>query len=365
MSFPKLTNYPLVNFSGRRVLVRVDYNVPLEEEGEKIVVVDDSRIRFSMETLKFLLDAGARIILLSHLGDPGGKVKEELSLAPVAQKLNELAFGLAGYKKKVKFCPRALGRQPQTAIRELNKGEILVLENLRFYPGEEENDPVFAKRLARLGDFYLNEAFSCSHRAHASIVGLPKLLPAAAGFRFCQEEEILRKVRFSPQRPVVLVVGGVKEDKIEAAKEMALWVDKVLVGGQLVNNPKLKAKNQKLGAKVLKKIVFGKLREDEQDLDEKTIKQFEEEIRKAGTVIFAGPVSNTTKGFFEGTRVLFEAALSGEAFVLAGGGDTEAALTKLGLTDRIDYISAGGGAMLAYLAKGTLPGIEALEKTRY
>jgi len=358
VSFPKLTDYPLTNFSGRRVLVRVDYNVPLEEKGGKIVVVDDSRIRFSMETLKFLLDAGARIILLSHLGDPGGKVKEELSLAPVAQKLNELAFGLAGYKKKVKFCPRILGRQPQTAIRELNKGEILVLENLRFYPGEEGNDPVFAKRLAKLGDFYLNEAFSCSHRAHASIVGLPKLLPAAAGFHFCQEEEILRKVRFSPQRPVVLVVGGVKEDKIEAAKEMASWVDKVLVGGKIVQSSSFKVQSSK-------KIILGKLRKDGEDLSRETIAQFSQELRKAGTAIFAGPVSNTSKGFFEGTRALFEAALSGEAFVLAGGGDTEAALTKLGLTDRIDYISAGGGAMLAYLAKGTLPGIEALEKTRY
>ena len=355
MPIPILTDYSPANFSGRRVLARVDYNVPLQEGGGKLVVADDSRIRFSMETLKFLLDAEARIILLSHLGDPGGKVKEELSLAPVAQKLNELAFGLIGYKKKVKFCPRALGRQPQTAIRGLGKGEILVLENLRFYPGEEANDPVFAKRLAKLGDFYLNEAFSCSHRPHASIVGLPKLLPAAAGFRFCQEEEILRKVRFSPQRPVVLVVGGVKEDKIEAAKEMASWVDKVLVGGKLAETI-FKSKD---------KVRVGKLREDGQDLDRVTIKQFEEEIKKAGTVIFAGPVSNTSKGFFEGTRALFEAALSGEAFVLAGGGDTEAALTKLGLTDRIDYISAGGGAMLAYLAKGTLPGIEALEKTRY
>jgi len=355
MPIPILTDYSPANFSGRRVLARVDYNVPLQEGGGKLVVADDSRIRFSMETLKFLLDAEARIILLSHLGDPGGKVKEELSLAPVAQKLNELAFGLIGYKKKVKFCPRALGRQPQTAIRGLGKGEILVLENLRFYPGEEANDPVFAKRLAKLGDFYLNEAFSCSHRPHASIVGLPKLLPAAAGFRFCQEEEILRKVRFSPQRPVVLVVGGVKEDKIEAAKEMASWVDRVLVGGKIVQSSKFKVQG-------LEKIVLGKLRKDGEDLSRETIAQFSQELKKAGTVIFAGPVSNTSKGFFEGTRALFEAALSGEAFVLAGGGDTEAALTKLGLTDRIDYISAGGGAMLAYLAKGTLPGIEALKQ---
>ncbi|MBP8591341.1 phosphoglycerate kinase [Candidatus Shapirobacteria bacterium] len=376
MPFPKLTDYSLANFSGRRVLVRMDYNVPLEEKEGKLVVADDSRIRFSMETLKFLLDAKARIILLSHFGDPGGRRKEEFSLAPVAQKLNELSFGLIGYKGKVKFCPRALGRQPQTAVRDLEKGEILVLENLRFYPGEEANDPVFAKRLAKLGDFYLNEAFSCSHRSHASIVELPKLLPAAAGFRFCQEEEILRRVRFSPQRPVVLVVGGVKEDKIEVAQKMASWVDKILVGGKLVKSSKFPPKAglcprltpPKAGAPLAdkvqsqEKIILGKLREDGQDLDKATIKQFEEEIKKAGTVIFAGPIGNTSEGFFEGTKALFEAALDSEAFVLAGGGDTEAALTKLGLTDRMDYISAGGGAMLAYLSEGTLVGIEALRR---
>jgi len=346
MPIPILADYSSSYFNGKRVLVRVDYNVPLQKRGEKWLISDDSRIRFSLDTLSYLISSEARVILLSHLGGP-------ISLAPVAQKLNELSFGLIGYKRKVKFCPKTAGKEVKSWVRGLEKGDILLLENLRFERGEKENDSFFAKRLAKLADFYVNDAFSCSHRRHASIVGLPRILPHAIGIRFEEEVKKLASILERPQRPVVLVLGGIKEEKLEYARKMIGWIDKILVGGKIVKSPKLKVQSSR-------KIMLGKLREDGQDIDQETIRQFGEEIKKAETVIFAGPIGNTDAGIFRGTKRLFEAAIESDAFVLAGGGDTESALTKLGLVDKMDYIVSGGGAMLSFLANGTLPGIEAL-----
>jgi len=350
MSIPILTDYFPAYFNGRRVLVRVDYNVPFREEEGKMVIEDDSRIRFSLDTLSYLFASGARVILLSHWG-------ESISLAPVAQKLNELAFGLIGYKRKVKFCPKSVGKETERWAKNLEKGEILLLENSRFLKGEERNSLILAKRWAKLADFYVNDAFSCSHRRHASIVGLPRFLPHAAGLKFEEEVITLTKVWENPRRPVVLVLGGVKEDKLETARKMIKWVDKILVGGKLPN-----LKSQISNLKNNDKILVGKLREDGQDINKETIRQFSEEIKKAGTVIFAGPIGNTKANIFTGTKELFEVAVANKAFVLAGGGDTQSALTKLGLIGNMDYIASGGGAMLAFLANGTLPGIEALRK---
>ena len=353
MDIPILTDYPASFFNGKRVLVRVDYNVPLYEKGGRWLVADDYRLRSSFDTLGYLVSARARIILLSHLDNPRGKFQARLSLAPAAQKLNELSFGLIGYKGKVKFCPKVVGKGVHRWARNLEKGEIMLLENVRFRSGEEENSLVLAKKWAKLGEFYVNEAFSCSHRRHASIIRLPQVLPHAAGIDFEKNVEILGDVRRHPQRPVVLVLGGVKKDKIDYARKMAGWVDKVLVGGRIVQSPKLKIQGQG-------KIILGKLRKDGQDISKETIKQFSGEIRKAGTVIFAGPIGNTTAGVFWGTKKLFMAAIESGAFILAGGGDTQDALTKLRLADKISYISSGGGAMLMFLGEGTLPGIEAL-----
>ena len=233
MDISILTDYSPLHFDGKRVLVRVDYNVPLQKRGEKWLVSDDSRIRLSLDTLSYLVSSGARVILLSHLG-------ESISLAPVAQKLNELAFGLIGYKRKVKFCPKIMGGEVKRWVKDLEKGDILLLENLRFEKGEEKNDPLFTKRLAKLGDFYVNEAFSCSHRRHASIVGLPRILSHAVGIRFEKEMKTLVNILDHPRRPVVLVLGGIKEDKLNYAQKMVGWIDKVLVGGKLVQSPKLK-----------------------------------------------------------------------------------------------------------------------------
>ena len=355
MSIPVLTDYSPSYFDGKRVLVRVDYNVPLQKRGEKWLVGDDSRIRFSLDTLGYLVFSKARVILLSHLGKP-------VSLAPVAQKLNELAFGLIGYKRKVKFCPKIIGGEVRRWVKNMEKGDILLLENLRFEKGEEENDPIFAKRLAKLADFYVNDAFSCSHRRHASIVGIPRILPHAVGAGFEKDVETLKNILEHPRRSVVLVLGGVKEDKLETAQKMVKWVDKILVGGKLPQaifnfHPPAGGSNFKNNDKVL----VGKLREDGQDISKETIGQFSKEIKKAGTVIFAGPIGNTKANIFTGTKELFEVAVASKAFVLAGGGDTQSALTKLGLADNMDYIVSGGGAMLSFLANGTLPGIEALK----
>jgi len=346
VSIPVLTDYSPSYFNGRRVLVRVDYNVPLQKRGEKWLIGDDSRIRSSLDTLSYLVSSKARVILLSHLGKP-------ISLAPVAQKLNELAFGLIGYKRKVKFCPKIVGKEVKGWVKDLEKGDILLLENLRLEKGEEKNDPLFAKRLAKLADFYVNDAFSCSHRRHASIVGIPRILPHAVGSGFEKDIKTLKNILEHSQRPVVLVLGGIKEDKLKTARKMVKWVDKILVGGTLVKSSKLKVQSSK-------KIILGKLRRDGQDISKTTIKRFIEEIKKAGTVIFAGPIGNTGAGIFTGTKRLFEAAIESDAFVLAGGGDTQSALTRLGLADNMNYIVSGGGAMLSFLADGTLPGIEAL-----
>jgi phosphoglycerate kinase len=344
------------SFDGLRVLVRADYNVSLKKGQKGLVVDNDERIRLSFSTLQFLLEAGARVILLSHLGRPKKELDQQFSLLPVAQKINELAFGLIGYKKKVLFSPRAIGGQAQSRLKKLEKGQMLLLENLRFYPGEENNDPVFTKRLAKLGNFYINDAFSVSHRKHASVVGLPKVLPSAAGLALEKEINSLTSLLKNPARPLVLVVGGVKEDKLKFTSQMLDWTDQILLGGLLP---------EKIAAfpKILKskKVFPGKLTDDKQDLDRQTIVDFKEKIIQAKTIVLAGPVGNTDQNHYQGTKALFEAAIASGGFVVAGGGDTQAALTRLGVIDSIDYIASGGGAMLDFLANRTLPGIEALK----
>ena len=322
MVLPKLSEEKV---KGKSVLLRLDLDVG----------IDTSRIESAKETLNFLVENSAKTIIIGHKGRPEGTRVESLSLRGLIPVLSNL-----------------IG---QEVIFE-GKGNIVLKENLRFDPGEETNDENFAKKLASLADVYVNEAFAVSHRAHASIVGVPKYLPHAAGFRFIEEVANLSKVIESSKRPVIVLISGIKEDKVEMAKELAEKVDKVLVGGKLpkyfgdVNpNPK--------------KIIIGDLTLDGADITLDSAQRFKAEIAKAGTIVLAGVLGKyEEEDYRQGTKEVFRAVSQASAYKVAGGGDTEAALTMLDLTKKFDWISVGGGAMLEFLASGTLPGIEALKK---
>ena len=300
--------------SGKRVLVRADLDVP-----EKA----NSRLEALLPTLRLLSQKGAEIIIIGHRGRPEGKVVEELKLASIEERLRKI----------------------------VGEVDFKVLENLRFDPGEEANNPEYAKALSQNGDCYVNEAFANSHRAHASIVTLPKLLPHSAGLRFVKEVENLSRVLESPKKPTVAIVSGIKQDKVEMAKALSQKVDKVLVGD---NTDSIRMQNGE-------KLMIANLIMDKEDITLNSIDRFKEEITKAGTIILAGVLGKyEDAGHIQGTKEIFQAVASSSAYKIAGGGDTEAALTLFGLTDRFDWVSVGGGAMLEFLTKGTLPGIEAL-----
>lgn len=405
MKLPSLRTFHL---KSKRVLVRVDVDIPLEN-GQ---VADDTRLRECLPTIEYLLKQGAKVILLGHLGRPEGKINPEFSLKPVAEKLGELLC--------CRFKESNLGGFGGYEGFE-GDGEIFILENLRFYPGEESNDPQFAKSLAGLGDFYVNEAFASSHREHASIVGVPKLLPHAAGYHFQKEVENLSKVIENPRKPLVVIIGGAKvETKLSIIKGLFDKADIFLLGGVVANtfmaadkiHPK-KVGRSKIDENFLneaktilslqqgKRTVFPNFGEiwriklppdviiaDEEgngletvyisgkegeafgqnkmilDIGPETAKLYEKIINLAGTVIWNGPMGKVEgKEGQEGTRRIGEAIANSTAFKVVGGGDTVAALKKFGLLAKMDYVSTGGGAMLEFLAKGTLPGIDALKLT--
>jgi phosphoglycerate kinase len=345
MQLPDLRNFDL---KGKRVLVRCDYDVPLENG----VVVDDSRILASLPTIQYLLSQNAKVILLAHLGRPNGEVKEELSLKPVAEKLHELL-------PDINFKFEIFNFQSNSNDQIFNSdGEVILLENLRFDKREEENDPEFTQKLASLGDFYVNDAFAVSHREHASIVGLPKLLPHAAGFQLQKEVATLSSTFENPRRPVVLLLGGVKEDKLKIIPGFLSWVDRILIGGYLPmiidEQPDLVVKDQK--------VEIGTLSDNKLDLDLATTEKFAEALEKAGTIIWAGPLGKTEDPEGVNATKTIAQVLSGiNALKIGGGGDTEAVLTKLNLLGSMDYISMGGTAMLEFLAYHHLPGIEVLQ----
>lgn len=335
MNFPTLSKF---NVSGKKVLIRLDLDVD----------EDYTRLEFAKKTLDFLAENMAKTIIIGHKGRPEGKVNSELSLSPLAQVLG----GVVG--KTVDFVNDIVGPEAQKKAQNLPDGEIILLQNLRFDLGEEQNNETFSRNLSSLGEVYINEAFAVSHREHTSIVGIPKLLPHFAGFRFIKEVENLSKVLDAPKRPVVLVIGGIKKDKIEYIKNFTRLADKILVGGRLPlyfgdENPEPD------------KILLGQLTADGADITINTINRFREEIFKAGTIVVAGvPGKYEDEGHRQGTQEVFSAIAQSRAFKIAGGGDAEAAITKFGLNEQFDWISVGGGAMLEFLAKGTIPGIEAL-----
>ncbi|OGM76506.1 hypothetical protein A2210_00815 [Candidatus Woesebacteria bacterium RIFOXYA1_FULL_40_18] len=324
MDLPKLTG---LDISGKRVLVRLD----LDTEPN----LNDLRIKASEETLNFLKENEAQIIIIGHKGRPGGKVDEVLSLKPF-----QSIFDKWGAK---------------------------VEENLRFDPGEEKNDPEFAQKLASLGEIYVNEAFAVSHRQHASIVALPLQFKStsknsvAAGFRFIKEVENLEKVLENPKKPTLAIISGIKEDKVQMAKDLTKIFDKILVGGRL---PEYMGDERLVSVRVRgenEKLVIGNLTQDKEDITLNTIGAFKEEIKKARTILLAGVLGKyEDEGHRQGTKEIFEAVANSSAFKVAGGGDTEAAITVLKLNDKFDWMSVGGGAMLEFLCNKTLPGIEAL-----
>jgi phosphoglycerate kinase len=348
MRFPQLTD---LKVAGKRVLLRVDFDVPLTQEKGKWLVADDTRLRLALKTVRFLLGQKTKVIILAHLGRPKGERTKSLNLEPVVTSF----FSLLEGRVKVELFPFVLGKKIKKRVAQMEEGEVLVLENLRFYPEEKRNEVGFAKRLASLGDFYVNEAFAVSHREHASIVGLPRFLPSAFGFNFLKEVRILTRVYKEPRRPVVVVLGGRKRSKVLAGQILLGWVDWVLVGGKLVEFDGILefADHKKVKADLTRK---------GDDITLESAREFAEIIKKAGTVIWSGPMGAfENPRFLRGTRMVAEAVIASKAFSVVGGGDTEAALTKLGLADKIDYICSGGGAMLNFLAqRGTLPGIDAI-----
>jgi phosphoglycerate kinase len=317
MDLPKLENQELKR---KKVLVRADLDVDEKE---------DYRLQALIPTLKLLQEKGAEIILIGHRGRPEGKIVEELKMKPIEDKLRQIA------------------------------GEInfSVLENLRFNAGEESNDPEFAKELAKNGEFYVNESFATSHRNAASITGLPKLLPHAAGLRFEKEIENLSKVFENPKKPVIFLISGLKEDKLSSIEPLKKIADKILIAGRL---PDYLGDDSPLRKDP--QVMVADLIADKEDITLNSIEKFKQEINKAGTIVVAGPMGKyEDEGHRQGTEGVFRAVAQSNAFKIVGGGDSIAAVNSLSLSTRFDWISVGGGAMLEFLVKGTLPGIEALQ----
>lgn len=328
-------------FTGKKAIVRANFDVPLEN-GQ---VQDTTRLEDALPTIKLLRQNQCQIVLLAHAGRPEGRFDSESSMLPVAA-----------------FLSNALGETVvvadyQTDYHQISLPEasIVLLENLRFWPEEELNDPQFGEYLASLGDFYINEAFANCHRKHASIVGIPTHKPSYAGLSLTKEMEVLHNVRNNPEHPLVVVIGGAKlETKAPLVQAFADKADQILVGGKIA----IELKDQVVPANV----VVGELTPDSKDITEDSARKFAEIIMAAKTVIWNG-----TMGVFEepehqlGTKIVAEAINQTTAFTIMGGGDTETALTFFNLEAGIDHISSGGGAMLTYLVDGNLVGVEALD----
>lgn len=328
----------------KRIIVRGDLDVPVAL-GE---VVDGARLEAMRETLDYLTLRGAKVILMGHLGRPGGRPSLEYSMGPVANYLKNLKYS-------VKKADSLFGQEVNTAIDLMEAGNILLLENLRFDPGEESNDPDFARKLAALGDLYVNECFSTVHRAHASIVGIPKLIPAYTGLRLEKEIENLKKVLEDPEKPLVAILGGAKiETKLPVISRFLDLADYILLGGTIGssyegdNNYKILGPVDYTGDK-------------QQDIGPKTINMFENVIKIAKTIIWNGPMGKIEEAeFMAGTAAIAKAVAASEAFSVVGGGDTVEALNKLKIADRMGFVSSGGGAMLEFISGKRLPGLEVL-----
>lgn len=377
--------------AGKRVLVRVDFNVPIQD-GQ---ISDDTRIRAALPTITDLVERGAKVILVSHLGRPKNGPDEKLQLAPVAQRLAVLM------DRPVRSVRDAIGPEAQAAVAAMRQGDVLLLENVRFEPGEEKNDPAFAAALAKLADVYVNDAFGAAHRAHASTEGVAHLLPAYAGFLMDREVSALTQLLDDPERPFVAILGGAKvSDKIGVVERLIDKVDALIVGGGMANTFLLsegvdigtslaepdraeqartaiaKAKDQ--GVRLMlpvDAVVATSIDEPGHavpvneiagsdtifDIGPASVKRFQEVIRDARTIFWNGPMGVFEKpAFAAGTRAIAEAVAASDAFSVVGGGDSVAAIEQMDLASAISHISTGGGASLEFVEGRELPGIAVL-----
>jgi len=390
-----------LNVDGKKVQMRVDFNVPLDEQGN---ITEDTRIQAALPSIRYVLEKGGALILMSHLGRPKGKKSPEMSLSPCARYLSKIL------KKPVQIAPDCIGNETKLLASHLKKGEILLLENLRFHEAEEhpEKDPQFAVKLAELGDLYVNDAFGTSHRPHSSIVGVAKQFPgkAAAGYLLKKEIDYLGKTFSQPKRPFCALIGGAKiSTKIGVLESLIEKVDTLMVGGGMVytffkaqgipigdsiyeeqcidvarsilkhaqeKQIKLLLSEDVMVADAFQNQAKTKVVEKHQgipngyqgmDIGPKTVELFSKELKKAKTIFWNGPVGVfEMSNFAKGTKAIAKTLESIDATIVVGGGDSIAALRTMGLTDAVTHISTGGGASLEYIEKGTLPGIEALSK---
>lgn len=384
-----------IDVKGKRVFCRVDFNVPMQD-GK---ITDETRIRAALPTIQYLIDQGAKVILASHLGRPKGKVVEELRLTPVAKRLSELIG------KEVDKADEAYGETVKAKVEQMKEGDVLLLENVRFYPGEEKNDPELAKAFAELADIYVNDAFGTAHRAHASTEGVAHYLPAVSGFLMEKELDVLGNALSNPQRPFTAIIGGAKvKDKIGVIENLLEKVDNLIIGGGLAYTF-VKAQGHEIGKSLLeedkielakgfiekakekgvnfympvdavvadefsenantKVVSIEEIPADWQALDigPKTAELYAKVIKESKLVIWNGPM-----GVFEmdkfagGTKAVAEALAEAEdTYSVIGGGDSAAAVEKFGLADRMSHISTGGGASLEFMEGKALPGVVVLK----
>ncbi len=385
-----------LDITGKRVLIRVDFNVPMDEAGN---ITDDIRIRMALPTLNYALEENSRVILCSHLGRPGGKRVPEYSLGPVAAALAKILA------VDVRLAPDCIGPETEAMVAGMNDGDIILLENLRYHAGEQANDPVFAEQLASFADVYINDAFAVSHRAHASVVGVTQhVSEKAAGFLLQKEMDYFHRSMDEPDRPLVAIVGGAKvSSKLGALENMLVKVDRMLIGGAMANTF-LKSRGIDVGASrvedelldaaagflaaasekgvqvdlpvdVIAAYAFSPDAETRVvqvndippewmalDIGPATVRIFTAALADAGTIICNGPMGAfEMDAFANGTMELARAVASSDALSITGGGDSNAAIKKSGQADKISYMSTGGGAFLMLMEGKTLPGVDALE----
>lgn len=384
-----------IEVKGKRVFVRTDFNVPMDEEGH---ITNDTRIRAALPTITYLINEGAKVILASHLGRPKGKVEPKFSLAPVAKRLSEL-LGQSVYMTQ-----DCIGEEVKQKVAQLKAGEVILLENLRFYEEEKKNDPGFIKELATLGEIYVNDAFGAAHRAHASTEGLAHYLPGVAGFLLEKEIEYMSKALKGANHPFVAIIGGAKvSDKIGVIDNLLNKVDTLIIGGGMANTF-LSAQGYNMGKsiveedkvalakEILKKAEGGKVKillpqdvvvsrefkndgnhrvsslteiDNEEmalDIGPKSSDIFSEEIAKAKTVVWNGPMGVfEMDNFAKGTEAVASAMAKCPGLTIVGGGDSVAAVEKIGVANKMSHISTGGGASLKLLEGKTLPGVVALQ----